>query len=166
MPFYQFSRKIPFNTLDTVSAIFERKIMSLRHHLRHLRHLVCIVLINTNRDLSDFATKGIRQTQELSLLPDSSPASTWALPGWSICEHFLVIYRKCYFLLVWYICGRKIFMVLVASARLRVKQNPQNPKGSLLLAVLITLTTAPFSYFGIAKIEVKQLINTDQNKII
>lgn len=59
-------------------------------------------------------------------------------------------------------------MVLVASARLRVKQNPQNPKGyqSLLLAVLITLTTAPFSYFGIAKIEVKQLINTDQNKII
>mgnify|MGYP001864320534 FL=1 len=57
-------------------------------------------------------------------------------------------------------------MVLVASARLRVKQNPQNPKGSLLLAVLITLTTASFSYFGIAKIEVKQLINTDQNKII
>lgn len=84
---YWFSRKISFNTLRTVLAIFERKIMSLGHHLRYLRHLVCIVLTITNRDPSDL-TKGIRQTQALSLLPDSSPPSTWAQPGWSICEHF------------------------------------------------------------------------------
>lgn len=56
-------------------------------------------------------------------------------------------------------------MVLVDSARLRVNQHPQNPKEFCQSLLLITLTPASFSYFGTAKIQIKQLINTNQNKI-